>query len=262
MLTKDYVFTLQPTPSLHASSHRFPSFNPQESVSLSTNFLLPQTHSLPIDTNMSSLYRSLHPRGSDFPFLVDQAIGVLFFNTAVCLTLRGDLTGARHLLLRSAPSLLVNERNPTSRGSTIWQGSDEHQHLLYPNDATMETMLHILNGRNLPRQFLRLWVYLDLREGKVSAAKQFLKMHLGDMVYGKFGICNQQMEPWMEVGGGGGVLGQQEAFGGQSAAQMRPPQMSHSMPLLLQELPTPRPPQPQPPPPGLPRWTDADWPPL
>ena len=203
---------------------------------------------------------------------MDQAIGVLFFNMAVSLALRGDLSGARQLLIRAAPSLLVDERNPVSRATTIWQGSEDHHRLLFPNDAVMDALIRVLNGRTLPRQFLRFWIYLDMREGKTAAAMQFLRMHLGDVMFGMCGSANQRVDPWTEGGGGGGGRGiftQQETFGGQATMPIRPTPVSHSMLLQVQEQtqpqlaqPTPRLPQPQPPPPGLPRWTDADWPPL
>lgn len=307
LLSKDCVTSVERTPPLPVHTLRSYAFLQRECACLSPAFLLPQTHSLcglRTDASASSststgaknsnsdlqrliqlhkeqcevepiLCQSINPKSPDFPSFVDQAIGVLLYNMAVCFAVRGDLPRVRHLLENAAPSLLVNFLDPSSR-APVRHGSEEHQRLLYPTDATMSGISRLLNTHHLPRQFLLLWLYLEMREDRASSAVHFLRTHIGDVAFdshltdisarelsvGERGAGGDSVSI-MTFDGGGGM--ERPEIPTESltrhmsmVAPLKPTSSSRSTPLQIHD----------PPPPSLsksstaPCWTDADWPPL
>ncbi|VDM15818.1 unnamed protein product [Hydatigera taeniaeformis] len=305
LLSKDCVTSVERASALPVHALRSYAFLQRECACLSPAFLLPQTHSLcglrtdaVANTTTSAgtkssnsdlqrliqlhkeqceveplLCQSINPKSPDFPYFVDQAIGVLLYNMAVCFAVRGDLSRSRHLLENAAPSLLVNFLDPGSR-APVRHGSEEHQRLLYPTDATIGGISRLLTTHHLPRQFLLLWLYLEMREDRASSAVNFLRAHIGDVAFNSH-FSDMSMR---ELSADGGMLGEDGIStvmfddGGVERLEMstRPLTRPLSMaPLRSASSSRPMPLQIQDPPPSsssksaaAPCWTDADWPPL
>ncbi|VDK43773.1 unnamed protein product [Taenia asiatica] len=307
LLSKDCVTSVEraPAPPVHAL--RSYAFLQRECACLSPAFLLPQTHSLcglrtdaaantttnaGVKNSNSDLQRliqlhkeqcevepilcqSINPKSPDFPFFVDQATGVLLYNMAVCFAVRGDLSRSRHLLENAAPSLLVNFLDPSSR-APVRHGSEEHQRLLYPTEATMSGISRLLNTHHLPRQFLLLWLYLEMREDRASSAVHFLRAHVGDVAFDSHlsdistrelsfgeGIAGGDSISTVILDGGNGVERSEASTVSLTrhlsmVTPLRSASSSRPMPLQIQDPPPPSSSKSA----AAPCWTDADWPPL
>ncbi|KAL7065203.1 hypothetical protein AAHC03_04761 [Spirometra sp. Aus1] len=216
LLTEDLVGTGESLSLL--SLHSIDSYRQLKRgrASLAAPFLLPQTHlqcglkthldtfperqksSIDIKSEQDrpvsalTLPSTSHPevRRPDFPVTVEQAIGVLLYNMAVCCAVRGDYSVSRHLLENAAPALLASDHSSWDPHSPlICHGSEEHRNLLYPNPlkpfqqppADSEGRLAPPPSPRtfLPAHFIRLWLYLDLSGGRLSAALNFVRSHLG-----------------------------------------------------------------------------------
>uniref|UniRef100_A0A0X3NUZ1 CCR4-NOT transcription complex subunit 10 n=2 Tax=Diphyllobothriidae TaxID=28843 RepID=A0A0X3NUZ1_SCHSO len=216
LLTEDLVGTGESLSLL--SLHSIDSYRQLKRgrASLAPPFLLPQTHQQcglktnldafserqkssldikseqerPVSTSTVSSTGQREVRHPDFPVTVEQAIGVLLYNMAVCCAVRGDYSMSRHLLENAAPALLASDHSSWDPYSPlICHGSEEHRNLLYPNPLVpFHQSSSDLEGRLapppsprtfLPAHFIRLWLYLDLSAGRLSAALNFVRSHLG-----------------------------------------------------------------------------------
>ncbi|VDD76339.1 unnamed protein product [Mesocestoides corti] len=309
LLAKDYVEPSEPP--LPSSTHPTASYAAlqRDCATLLPDFQLPQTHPLcgvPADFATSSTRASsshlegiamlredqhetepgprqlMAPKNPDFPLTMEQlrcfvfqAVGVLLYNMAVCLAVRGDYSGSRQVLENAAPALFINELDPYGP-QTIRIGSEEHHRLLYPPDASNGAISCVLPNHHFPSHFLRLWLYLELCEDKVSSAVQFARAYLGHVAFANRFTdiapkeeCAKEPTPPVvfEIGGGGGASLNsdqmpnyadfiRQQFGAPQGRRMAPLKPSQSAPLQIQDPPTSTANA------AAPCWTDADWPPL
>lgn len=186
---------------------------------------------------------------------------------AVCFLMREEQSESRYLLERASTALLVNIHKPDLR-SDIREGSEENRCILYPPANMMGTVAKLLATHQLPKQFLRTWVYLETKQGKSNFAAQFLRAHIGNGAYGNpiadafvpgKKLIRERTSPLVfEIGGSclddmerrqlTRHLSMNQLNG---VTKMRPaPLQIHDPPPAMQNKST------------GPKWTDADWPPL
>nr|CDS25975.1 CCR4 NOT transcription complex subunit 10 [Hymenolepis microstoma] len=232
---------------------------------LSTSQFLPQTclaSELPLTL-------STHSKELNFPLNNIQASGIVLHNMAVCFMLKGEQTESRSLLERSSTSLLVNI-NETNSPSNIQDGSEENRLLLYPPENLMDSISSLLVSHQFPKQFLRNWVYLEMKSGRPKFAAHFLRAHIGNEAFGNTiaqgyvsgrSAGKERTSPLIALDtGSSGLrdLERRQLTRHLSINQLNDVVRVQPMPLRIRDPPPPSAPSEAP---GL-KWCEADWPPL
>ncbi|VDO06340.1 unnamed protein product [Rodentolepis nana] len=241
----------------------FPSLN--VTSCLSTTQFLPQT-CLPSEL---PLMQSTYSKDLNFPLTNIQASGIVLHNMAVCFMLKDDQAESRRLLERSSASLLVNI-NEVNSPSAIQDGSEGNKLILYPPESMMDSISSLLVRHQFPKQFLRNWVYLEMKSGRPKFASHFLRAHIGneafgntiaqEFVSGKSVVKGRTSPPVSHVAGSSGLgdFERRQLTRHLSINQLNEAARLQSIPLRIRD-----------PPPssattesaGL-KWCEADWPPL
>ncbi|KAM3173231.1 hypothetical protein ACTXT7_012906 [Hymenolepis weldensis] len=241
----------------------FPSLN--VTSCLSTTQFLPQTCPL------SQLPLSL-PNYSkmNFPMNNIQASGIVLHNMAVCFMLKDENTESRCLLERSSTSLLVNI-NESNSPPAIQEGSEENRLILYPPENMMDPISSLLVRHQLPKQFLRNWVYLEMKSGRSNFAANFLRAHIGNEAFGSLiapafvsgrSVGKEGTSPPITLELGGNCLSdleRRQLTRHLSINQLNDGKRMQSTPLRIQDPPQPVSASTEAT--GL-KWSEADWPPL
>lgn len=101
----------------------------------------------------------------------------------MCCAIRGDFSVARQLLENAAPALLLKDLDPT-RQSNIAHRTEELFNILYPGAAAPSPPPRTpTNNYHLPAHFIRLWLYVELCEGRIDHAIRFARAHCGHVAY-------------------------------------------------------------------------------